>query len=155
MPRPRKPRRVHQPPLFTEFKPLGVGGRFLEEVILTIDEYEAFRLADYMKLSHEEAAEEMEISRPTFTRLLETARGKVATALIEGKLLRIEGGNINYRHHLVRCLDCGQMFSIQPGEFLEHCPNCNSTNLINIGHGRGPHGYGRGRGHGHGRNRKI
>lgn len=65
----------------------------LEEVTLTMDEVEALRLADHEKLYHQEAAKRMEISRPTFGRILDGARGKVADALINGKALNIETKN--------------------------------------------------------------
>ena len=68
MPRTEKDRIVHTPPLFSEFKPIGVPVHELINVILTLDEFEAFRLADYIGLSHAEGAEEMGISRSTFTR---------------------------------------------------------------------------------------
>ncbi|MCK4466044.1 MAG: DUF134 domain-containing protein, partial [Bacteroidales bacterium] len=67
MPRPEKHRIVYEPPIFTEFKPMGVAGRFLERTYLSLDEFEAFRLADFVGLSHAEASDEMEISRSTFT----------------------------------------------------------------------------------------
>jgi uncharacterized protein len=67
MARPQKDRLIKEPPLFSEFKPAGIPGRLVEKVILTIDEYEAFRLSDNLAMSQEEAADEMEISRPTFT----------------------------------------------------------------------------------------
>lgn len=65
----------------------------LEEVTLTMDEVEALRLADYENLYHQEAAKRMEISRPTFGRILDGARSKVADALINGKALNIETKN--------------------------------------------------------------
>ena len=146
MPRPQKDRKVFQPPIFTEFKPIGIGGNMLDDVVMSIDEYEAFRLADYLGMSQEEAAEEMEISRPTFTRLIESARKKVADMVVNGKRLRIEGGNVIFRQHIVRCANCGQMFTIRPNEILDKCPVCGSTHLMNIGFG----GRGKGRGHRHG-----
>jgi len=62
----------------------------LEEVGLSLDELEAIRLADYEGLYHEQAAEKMKISRPTFGRILGEARRKLAETLVEGKALRIE-----------------------------------------------------------------
>jgi len=62
----------------------------LEEVGLSLDELEAIRLADYEGLYHEQAAEKMKISRPTFGRILGEARLKLAETLVEGKALRIE-----------------------------------------------------------------
>ena len=140
MSRPKNDRIVHEPPIFTEFKPIGVAGRSLDQMPLSIDEFEAIRLADYRGLSHEEAAEEMEISRSTFTRLIETARQKVAEFIVQGKLLIIEGGNIHFRNNIIRCMDCGHMFKTTMGISLTECPECKSTNLINLaggfGHGR-------------------
>ena len=77
MPRPKSDRIVLEPPLFSEFKPIGVRGQDLDQILLTLDEFEAFRLADFKGLSHAGAADEMEISRSTFTRLIEKARKNV------------------------------------------------------------------------------
>ena len=93
MSRPRKDRIVAQPPLFRSFKPAGKQRRKLAQVILSLDEYEAIRLADYEGLEHIKASAEMEISRSTFTRLVEKARHKITQFLIEGKELSITGGN--------------------------------------------------------------
>lgn len=62
----------------------------LEEVSLSLDEFEAVRLADYEGLYHEAGAQSMKVSRPTFQRILAEARRKIAETLIEGKALRIE-----------------------------------------------------------------
>ena len=140
MPRPRSDRIVQMPPLFSEFKPIGIPGKLLEQTILSLDEYEAFRLADHIGLSHAEAAYEMEISRSTFTRLIEKARRKIADLIIKGKLLTIEGGNIHFRKNIIRCNDCGYMFNININSSFVECPACNSGNLINFaggfGHGK-------------------
>ncbi len=128
------------PPLFSEFKPIGVASKLLDQTILTLDEFEAFRLADHIGLSHAEAAEEMEISRSTFTRLIEKARRTIADLIIQGKLLTIEGGNIHFRKNIIRCNDCGHMFNININSSFAECPACNSKNLVNLaggfGHGK-------------------
>jgi len=72
------------------FKPCGIPRTELEPVFLTKDEIEAIRLADFENLYQEDAAREMEISRPTFSRILSSARKKIATALIKGKTIEIE-----------------------------------------------------------------
>lgn len=140
MPRPEKHRIVHEPPIFTEFKPIGVAGRFLERIYLSLDEFEAFRLADFVGLSHAEACDEMEISRSTFTRLIEKARKKIADLIIHGKVLTIDGGNIHFRNNIIRCYDCGHMFNINIKTSFTECPVCNSKNIINLaggfGHGK-------------------
>jgi predicted DNA-binding protein (UPF0251 family) len=79
-------------PCAVYFKPAGIPVHALEEVILTLDELESLRLADLDGLYQEQAAEKMKISRPTFSRIIEQARRKVADALIHGKALRIETG---------------------------------------------------------------
>lgn len=140
MARPKRDRIVHTPPLFSEFKPTGVASRFLDQTILSLDEFEAFRLADALGLSHAEAAEEMDISRSTFTRLIEESRKKIAELIIEGKILTIEGGNIHFRNNIIRCNDCGHMFNININASISICPECHSKNLVNLaggfGHGK-------------------
>lgn len=137
MARPKNNRIVHQPPLFTEFKPMGVKGRDLETVTLSLDEFEAVRLADNLGLSHEEASEEMHISRSTFSRLIDKARAKVSEMLINGKKLVVEGGNIHFRKNVIKCKSCGHMFEINIGENIKECPNCKSPDLINLAGGFG------------------
>ena len=94
MPRPKCLRRICGVPGVTYFKPAGVPLRALEEVIVTLDEVEAIRLADLDGSYQEQAAERMLISRPTFSRLIESAHRKIADALVNGKALRFEGGAI-------------------------------------------------------------
>jgi predicted DNA-binding protein (UPF0251 family) len=90
------------------FKPRGIPCSSLEEVVLTKDELEAVRLADLEALYQEEAAEKMGISRPTFGRIIESAHRKIAGALVNGKALRITGGNVevvpsSFTSHMKRC----------------------------------------------------
>ncbi|MFC2022702.1 DUF134 domain-containing protein [Chloroflexota bacterium] len=93
MARPSKCRRVASMPGVTFFKPTGISLSALEEVQLTVEEAEAIRLKDLEGLEQEEGAEKMNISRPTFQRTLASARQKIANALLNGKAIRIEGGN--------------------------------------------------------------
>ena len=92
-PRPRIPRRVWFEPGVTYYKPAGVRMIHLEEVILTVDEFEAVRLKDYEGLEQTEAAKKMNISQSTFQRIYESARKKIADAIVNGKAIRIEGGS--------------------------------------------------------------
>ena len=94
MPRPLKPRTVGVVPEVSVFKPRGVPAAKLSSVNLTLDEFESVRLADYEGLAHEDAARLMNISRPTFSRLVEKARVKIAGFLVEGCQLKISGGNV-------------------------------------------------------------
>jgi predicted DNA-binding protein (UPF0251 family)/predicted Fe-Mo cluster-binding NifX family protein len=79
------------------FKPAGVPARELEHVTLGFDELEALRLADLEGLYQEAAALRMGVSRQTFGRIVETARRKVADAVINRKCLRIEEGDASTR----------------------------------------------------------
>jgi len=140
MARPQFNRIVHEPPLFTDFKPIGVRGHDLEQIILTLDEFEAFRLADQLGLSHASAADEMEISRSTFSRLIEKARKKIADFIILGKTLTIGGGTVHFRINIIQCKDCGHMFKINFEQNITECPICYSKKIINLagsfGHGK-------------------
>ena len=137
MPRVQKNRMVHQPPLFNSFKPTGIRRDKIESLSMSLDEFEAIRLADYLGLEHSEASIEMEISRSTFTRLIDSARKKMAKFLIEGKELYIEGGNVHFRRNFIQCLDCGHMFDIKIEDEFSTCPQCNSKNLKNFAGGYG------------------
>jgi predicted DNA-binding protein (UPF0251 family)/predicted Fe-Mo cluster-binding NifX family protein len=95
MTRPNNPRRVSFLAEVIYFKPAGVPMTDLEEVVLGNDELEAVRLKDLLGMSQGEAAREMHISQPTFHRLVLTARQKIADAFVNGKAVRIDGGNIN------------------------------------------------------------
>jgi predicted DNA-binding protein (UPF0251 family)/predicted Fe-Mo cluster-binding NifX family protein len=95
MPRPRCRRTIGYLPSVTYFKPAGVRISDLEEVIIRHDEIEAVRLKDLKGLPQEDAAKEMNVSQPTFHRLILSAHKKLADAVVSGKALKIEGGNIN------------------------------------------------------------
>jgi predicted DNA-binding protein (UPF0251 family)/predicted Fe-Mo cluster-binding NifX family protein len=83
---------VNATPDVTYFKPRGVPLRDLNEVFLSVEGYEALRLADCEGLKHEEAAVLMKVSRQTFGRILGEARRTVAKAVINGWALHIQGG---------------------------------------------------------------
>jgi len=90
MPRPRRPRCLRFNPSVFYFKPQGVPMRMLEEEVLLPDELEALKLHEIEGLEQTAAAEKMDISQPTFARLLESAHKKVARAIIKGEAIRIE-----------------------------------------------------------------
>lgn len=93
MVRPRKNRSVGFNPEIDYFKPRGIPLVHLEEVRLAVDEREAIRLSDLLDMSQEEAGRQMGVSRATFGRIIQRARKTVADALINGKAIRVEGGN--------------------------------------------------------------
>jgi predicted DNA-binding protein (UPF0251 family) len=99
----------------------------LNSISLTFDEYEAIRLADYLGKEHLEASEMMHISRPTFTRLIDQARQKLATAIIEGLELIIQGGHVDFADALYRCRSCGDEQNKSVKSDQEKCSECGST----------------------------
>jgi uncharacterized protein len=142
MPRPLCCRKVSGQPLSALFKPRGIPAAALEAVTLTVDEFEAVRLADLEGLYQEQAASRMGVSRPTFGRIVETAHRKIADALVHGKALEIRGGNFEMaieRHFL--CLDCAHRWQLPYGTGRPAaCPECRSGNIQ-----RAPEDRGRGR----------
>jgi predicted DNA-binding protein (UPF0251 family) len=114
------------------FKPFGVPMRELDSVIMSYEEYEALRLADYEDLNQEDAATRMNISRPTFTRLYEKTRKTIAKAFVEGKAIVIRGGTYITDNYWYRCDDCHEtMVSDQPASQCRECDSDNITRLDN------------------------
>lgn len=93
--RPKKRRLVHSTPSARFFKPRGIPLIELEIVELKDEEWQAILLADCDRLEHETAAKKMGVSRPTFSRVLSSARRAVAKALAEGSALKIGGGDFD------------------------------------------------------------
>ncbi len=95
MPRPRKCRRVAGPPGHNRFGPVGKAPA-KTPIVLTIDEYETIRLIDHEKRTQSEAATMMEIGRSTVQATYDRAREKLASALVDGQMITIEGGDVRY-----------------------------------------------------------
>ena len=131
MARPRNCRRVGLMPESNYFKPRGIPLSMLEEVILTVDELEALRLADLDGLYQEQAAEKMKVSRQTFGRIIESAHKKVAEALVKGKALKIEGGEFEMAStRKFRCDECQHSWDLPYGTGRpQGCPSCKSGNI--------------------------
>lgn len=126
MPRPKCCRHIGAVPDKTCFRPQGMTSSGLEEVLLTLDEYEAIRLADLECLYQEQAASRMNVSRQTFGRIIEAARRKVADVLVNGKALRIKGGSVSLKKgERIRCPRCRMAFGLS-GEAQDAmiCPHC-------------------------------
>lgn len=127
MPRPPKCRRVEQLPGYTYFKPAGVPISELSEVVLSVEELEAIRLRDLTGLEHEACAVKMNVSRPTFHRVLVSARQKIARALVSGEALRVEGGNYKLAQHKLKCISCGHQWKGTICCRRTMCPHCDGS----------------------------
>jgi predicted DNA-binding protein (UPF0251 family) len=101
--RPMKCRRVCFLPGVTYFKPAGIPLKLLEENQLSVEEIESIRLRDLEHLDQTQCAQRMNVSRPTFQRILGSAREKIADSLLNGKALRIEGGNYELSVNHFKC----------------------------------------------------
>jgi len=124
-------RYVNSAPIVKGLRPFGRLTGKRKSVVLNLDEYEVIRLLDYAHQTQEEAALQMQVSRPTLTRIYERARVKFSTALVEGCTLLIEGGEVMYRSHSFQCNHCHS--SIQNAENqLTACPRCNSTDIDSL-----------------------
>ena len=137
MPRPPNWRCVSFLPAITYFKPVGVQLSVIDEVRVSVEEAEAIRLKDLEGLEQEECAQRMRISRPTFHRVLELARRKVADALVNGRAIRIEGGKFEMAVRRFRCRNNHEWdvpFEAMINKPPQFCPACNTPNIMPVGH---------------------
>lgn len=134
MPRIKILRTLDDLPIIKGFRPIWMKANLRQAVVMNLEEYEALRLIDYENHIHEQAAGTMNISRPTFTRIYESARKKLAKALVEGRSLLIEGGDVAIQAAHWYCESCLHKFStvntIKAEDLV--CPQCNSQTLISL-----------------------
>lgn len=131
MPRPKGKRLVHSMPCCCHFAPADIQTARSELITLNLDEFEAIRLSDIETMYQAQAAEKMEVSRPTFTRLLESAHRKIAQAIVHGQELKIEGGNVkSVRLQRFICNECNRIWDVvqKRGNTME-CPVCHGQCL--------------------------
>ncbi|MFA9377622.1 MAG: DUF134 domain-containing protein [Lachnotalea sp.] len=124
MPRPRKCRRICSMPQTDGFEPINGKQITYDEVILNLDEYEVIRLIDFEKLTQEQCAAQMIVSRTTVTSIYEAARFKMADAFINGKKLIIDGGKFRLCEHNKEC--CGK--GCKNNCFIEKDTYCQKEN---------------------------
>jgi len=136
-------RRVSFVPPVNYFKPSGLPLAGLQEVRLLVEEAESIRLKDLEGLEQEECAHKMNISRSTFSRILDSARRNIADALLNGKAIRIEGGNFEMAKRSFRCISGHEwdvpfekLITTPPGL----CPECDTPSIMPLF----PPGVGRG-----------
>ncbi len=136
MARPIKWRKIENIPTIPYFIPSETDVAEVPENILKLEELEAIRLKDLEGLEQGECAQKMEVSRPTFQRILLSAREKIADSLINGKTIHIEGGKFTRNICPVKCVECGKEWTesienleaIKSGAFT--CSVCGSEKII-------------------------
>jgi predicted DNA-binding protein (UPF0251 family) len=127
MPRTKNFRKVHAPPGFQGYRPFGTSVQNREEVELLFEEYEAIKLADYDLLNHQEASKLMEVSRATFARIYESARRKIAHALVESRSIHAVCGHAKLEKPWQKCNECHNRFTLPVKPWPGVCPRCKST----------------------------
>jgi predicted DNA-binding protein (UPF0251 family) len=123
MARPQKRRKINNPPKMKGFKPYGIRMCDTDPVIMTFEEYESIRLINYELLQQDAAAEKMNVSRPTLTRIYNKALRNIAMSFVEGKPIEIEGGNYQLENDWYKCKRCFRL--IEGIENHSKCENCN------------------------------
>ena len=108
MPRPRKWKRVCSLPESSLYGPLIQGVHERETIVMSVEEYETIRLIDQEGLTQDESAERMDVARGTVQRLYSDAREKLAESLINGSVLKIEGGDYQLYPDHESQQGCGQ-----------------------------------------------
>jgi uncharacterized protein len=133
MSRPVRNRKIVDPPKMNGFKPFGMPLCKKKSVKLQFDEYESFKLVEYENLSQDLAAFKMEISRPTLTRIYNSALKKIAKAFVEGLAIEIEGGNVEFEKDWFKCNRCFKMFEGMENHIkCKNCPQYGKEELINL-----------------------
>ncbi|MDG5799951.1 DUF134 domain-containing protein [Marinilabiliaceae bacterium ANBcel2] len=130
MPRTPRLRKIVAPPLFEGYKPYGNGGSEKKEPVrLLYEEYEAIKLADYDLMDHKAASQIMGVSRPTFARIYENARRKIAKAMVEVRTIKTEYGNAWMDKNWLLCNNCRARFSTPNNANNEKCALCGSIDI--------------------------
>ena len=122
MARPQKSRKVSDPPKMKGLRPFGMQSCVKESLKLKYEEYESLRLVNYKMLPQDVAARQMNISRPTFTRIYNKALKLIAKSFVEGKAIEIEGGNYQFDKDWYRCRKCYKL--IEGIENHSKCKDC-------------------------------
>jgi predicted DNA-binding protein (UPF0251 family)/DNA-directed RNA polymerase subunit RPC12/RpoP len=127
MPRPKRRRKVDHPPHYKGFRPIGAIDEG-QTVVLNYEEYESIRLSDFELLGQVEASKVMDISRPTFARIYESARRKVAQAFVSGSPIVFEGGKVYFNSDWYSCHRCGCWFNHpRKDQEVTGCALCGSS----------------------------
>ena len=141
MPRPVRCRRIEQLPVYRSFSPDDISAE--ESVRMTVDEYEALRLLDDEGLTQETCAARMNIARTTVTAIYDSARKKVADALVHGKRLLITGGCCQFEpveiHQKIMEKGSSSMriaVTYESGEIFQHFGHSEQFKLYDVDDGK-------------------
>ncbi len=128
-PRPFRCRKISTEAKVKYFKPRGIPLCELEEVVLTPDELEALKLADFDLLYQADAAEKMGISRQTFGNIINSAHKKIVDAILNGKAICINGLSEKLLFEKHECPKCGYKWETNASD-IQKCPECGNDDSI-------------------------
>ena len=115
------------------FKPFGIAFCDTAHVIMQYEEYETVKLVIYDNLLQDAAAEKMEVSRPTLTRIYNSALKKIGQAFVEGKSIIIKGGDFKFENDWYKCKTCFKLINgIQDPKICVDCPTDDKDELVNL-----------------------
>ena len=115
------------------FKPFGIAFCDIEHVIMQYEEYETVKLVIYDDLPQDLAADRMEVSRPTLTRIYNSALKKIGQAFVEGKSIIIKGGDFEFEKDWYKCKRCFKLISgIENHTKCGDCPTSDKDELVNL-----------------------
>lgn len=152
MPRRRCCGIVEEIPCCQRFVPEGGTDTGVYEI--SLEELEAVRLKDVEGMDQTACAIRMRVSRPTFQRILQRARNKIALALVKGQTIIIQGGHYMLKNRVFECADCGHTWEVEPcSEGGKHgyeiaCPKCGSMKKFKLSDEGEKHACGGGHHHG-------
>jgi len=110
------------------FRPFGLLSCKSDPIKLNFEEYESIRLVNYENLDQDQAAKQMNVSRPTFTRIYNKALKQIARSFVEGRVIAIEGGNYELDKDWYRCKKCFRLI-----EGIENHRKCNGCSSFGTG----------------------
>jgi len=133
MPRPKKKRKVENPPKMLGFKPFGIRFCDTEHIVMQFEEYESVKLVVYDNLAQDIAAEKMAVSRPTLTRIYNSALKKIAKSFVEGKSILIKGGDFEFEKDWYKCKTCFKLVDgVKEDTTCGDCPKDDENELVNL-----------------------
>ena len=132
MPIETKIRKIHSFPPYSQYKPPRIPLNELKKVTITLEEFEAIKLVDYEKKPQRDASASMGVSQATFNRVLKSARNKIASGLVNGFALILEGGKNVLPCRIIKCGSCSHQWSPKGQGLPNKCPICGSDDILRI-----------------------
>lgn len=132
MPIETKIKKIYSFPPYSQYKPPRIPMNKLQQIIISLEEFEALKLVDYENQPQRKAALSMDVSQATLNRLLKSARNKIAKGLVNGYALILEGGKNVLPCRIFKCGSCSHQWSPEEQGFPKKCPICGSEEVSRI-----------------------